>query len=433
MTKTEEEKWYECRVGRIDTDITTYRILARMAWVATKLYNTAMWHARDIWDRTGKIPSGIDLQKVVHASFYHDFVPAHTYQHAAHQVGNAFKSWFKLRKKDKTARPPGFRRKENLSSFLFTGYGFKAITNECFLMTMGRKLKEELAYPDKRLMLRVKWNTPFPEGGLIQQIEIVPQKGFFEVHAKISLPEPEWKQTGQVKAIDIGERNPVVSHNEDGKTAIFKGGEILSDLRYWNKEKARVQGEVMGRTRNGRKWSGALGRMSKRGTMQVRQAIHAMTRRIAEDCEEEDIKEVVIGDLKGIKKNEDGTGKGWNDKASQNWQRFPVRKVVDQLRYKLARRGIRLIEIDERGTSKGRCSVCGNTDRKIMRRIHRGMFHCRKCNTHINADVNGARNILHRYLHQHGLDLERPCEGSSGALAVPSIYHWDDHAWSVVG
>lgn len=432
------KNWYECRVGRIEEDMTTHHILARMAWVATKLYNTGMWYARDVWDRTGKIPNGIALQKIVHASYYHDFLPAHTYQHAAHQVGNAFRSWFQLRKKDKTARPPGFRKKNDMSAFLFTGYGFKVVTDSCFLLTLGPKIKEELAYPNKRLTIRVKWNTPLPEGGRIQQIEIVPRTGFFEVHAKILIPEIEWKDTGQIKAIDLGQRNPVVSYNEDGTTAIFKGGEVLSYLQYWNKEKARVQGEVMSRTakmpeKKRRRWSKSLSRMSRHGARQVKQAIHAMTKKIVDECEEEDVREVIVGDLKGIKKNEDGTGKRWNKKASQNWQQFPIRQVVYQLRYKLRRRGIRLIEIDERGTSKGRCSVCGNTDGNTICRVHRGMFHCKKCDTYINADINGARNILHKYLHQSEWLEPISDEGSSGLLASPSIYRWDDHTWSVVG
>ena len=43
------DKYYECRVGRVNADITTFRVLARMGWVATKLYNTALWHSRDQW------------------------------------------------------------------------------------------------------------------------------------------------------------------------------------------------------------------------------------------------------------------------------------------------------------------------------------------------------------------------------------------------
>lgn len=90
---------YECRVGRIEADITTFRMLARMSWVATKLYNTAVWSARETWTFTGKIPTGFDLQTVVLASPYHVLLPAHTYQHPAHQVGMAFKSWYALRKR----------------------------------------------------------------------------------------------------------------------------------------------------------------------------------------------------------------------------------------------------------------------------------------------------------------------------------------------
>jgi IS605 OrfB family transposase len=80
-------------------------------------------------------------------------------------------------------------------------------------------------------------------------------------------------------------------------------------------------------------------------------------------CVTRNVKEVVVGDLGGIKKEKDGTGKNWNDKANQNWQQFPIRTLVTQLDYKLARFGIKVIEQDEKGTSKGRCSKCGCMNR----------------------------------------------------------------------
>lgn len=419
---------YECRIGRIDTDITTYWMLARMSWVATKLYNTAMWTARKQWEETGKISRGYDLQKVVLASNYHDMLPAHTYQHTAHQVWNGFKSWFKLRKTDKTANPPGFRPKEILSSLMFTEYGFKKITKNCLLLTLGKKLKEELNYQNKRLTLRIKWNTEFPDNGVIKQIEIVPRDGYFEMHAKILLPEPIWRTEGQVIAIDLGERNPIVSKDENGNIDIFKGGKILSNMRYWNKEKARVQSAVMGRTNGRKKRSKALSKMSKHGSAQVKHAIHSMTSIFVDMCNQRDVKEVVVGDLKGIKKEQDGTGKRWKDKASQNWQQFPIREVVAQLGYKLARHGIRMVEQDEQGTSKGRCSLCGCEDKKKLHRVYRGMFLCENCNTRQNADINGVGNQLVRYLHQIG----KPIMGCSGSLAEPVVWRWNDHQWKTV-
>lgn len=421
---------YESRVGKIECDITTFWMLSRMSWVGTKLYNTALYHARDAWENTGKIPTSFDLQKPVFASYYHDFLPAHTYQHPAHEVWMAFRSWFKLRKKDKTAHPPGFRSKHKLSALTFTKYGFKVIDNDCILLTLGKKLKKQIEYTNSRLPLHIIWGTPFPDDGEIKQIEIIPRKGFFEIHAKIALPEPKWKMEGQIVAVDLGMRNPIVSIGEDGQIDIFKGGEILSHLQYYNKEKARITAEVMYRTKGKKKWSKSLSRMSKRGSKQVGQSIHAMTSAFTEMCQERDVKEVVVGDLKDIKKEKEGTGKKWNKKANQNWQKFPMRKVVAQLRYKLARYGIRLSEQDERGTSKGRCSLCGCMDSSKLVRIHRGLFLCKDCGKYQNADVNGARNQLCRYLHQLGI---MPSEGSSGCLAQPRVWRWDNHLWTVVG
>ena len=423
-----KDKRYECRVGRIDTDVTTYRILSRMSWIATKLYNTALWTARKQWGETGKIPTGYNLQKVVLASNFHSYVPAHTYQHPAHQVWNSFRSWFKLRKVDTTANPPGFRKKEELSSFLYTNDQFKVVDENTILLALGQSLKDELAYPHKRLTIRYKWNTPFPKDGIIQQVEIVPRKGYFELHAKIQLPEPVWKTEGQVMAVDLGERVPIASKDEVGNVDLFKGGKILSEKRYWNKEEARVQVAVMYRSKGKKKHSNALNRMAKRGSRQIKQGIHALTSTFTDLCVQRDAKEVVVGDLVGIKKEKDGTGKRWNDKSSQNWQQFPVRTVVTQLGYKLARHGIRLVEIDERGTSKGRCSLCGCTDKDKIHRAKRGMFLCENCDTVQHADVNGAGNILVRYLHQIG----KPVEGSSGCLAQPQVWRWDSHRWSVV-
>ncbi len=430
----EPDSRYECRVARIDADMTTFRMLARMSWIATKLYNVALWNAREIWDRTGKIPSGFGLQKAVLESYYHSFVPAHTYQHAAHQVGNAFLSWFRKRKEDITAKPPGFRKKDNLSTFMVDAFWVADNTdntdntdnNNIILIRPTDELKQEISYPNKKLPLKVHWNTEFPKNGKIKQIEIVPRKGFFELHAKILLPEPVWKTEGIVTVIDLGERNPIVSMDEQGNVDIFKGGRILSDLRYWNKEKARVQSQVMGRTKGKKQHSKPLCKMAKKGSSQVKHAIHAMSDTFTELCVQRNVKEVVVGDLTGIKKEKDGTGKKWNDKANQNWQQFPIRTLVTQLDYKLARYNIKLLEQDEMGTSRGRCSVCGCTDRSKLHRVHRGLFLCENCGIVQNADVNGAGNQLARYLRVDEL------HSSSGCLVQPSIWNWDNHLWKVV-
>ena len=421
---------YECRTGRICMDMTTFWMLSKMGWLATKLYNTAMWNSRKVWEDSGKIPTGYDLQKVVLASPHHAMLAAHTYQHPAHQVGNAFKSWFKLRKNDTTTHPPGFRKKEKPSSFLFTRYGFKIIDQNTLSLTLTKPFKEQINYPHKRLTIKLRWSTPFPKEGVIQQIEVIPRKGYFEVHAKIMLPQPRWKTKGIVVAVDLGQKVPIAAVGEDQRLDLYKGGGIQSLKRYANKTKKRVAKEVMARTKGGKKWSKPLNRMSKKFNNQFKHSLHSLTTHFTRECVKRKTKEVVIGDLKNIKKEKDGTGKRWKKKgkAQQNWQQFPLRTLVAQLGYKLARHGIRLTEQDERGTSKGRCSICGYKDRKHIHRLHRGMFHCDNCNNTQHADINGAKNQLARYLHQE----TKVSAGSSGCLAQPLVHRWDNHNWSTI-
>jgi len=50
-----------------------------------------------------------------------------------------------------------------------------------------------------------------------------------------------------------------------------------------------------------------------------------------------------------------------------------------------------VIQVNESYTSQT-CSKCGTVDK--TNRIHRGLYVCKECGVVINADVNGAINIL---------------------------------------
>jgi len=54
---------------------------------------------------------------------------------------------------------------------------------------------------------------------------------------------------------------------------------------------------------------------------------------------------------------------------------------------------IKISTVDESCTSL-LCSLCGKKHRN--RRIERGLYHCDTSQRYINADVNGAMNILRR-------------------------------------
>ena len=63
------------------------------------------------------------------------------------------------------------------------------------------------------------------------------------------------------------------------------------------------------------------------------------------------------------------------------------------IEYKAKLVGIDVILVSEAYTSQ-KCSSCGIIDKKNRR--SRGLYHCRSCGLHLNADHNAALNILQR-------------------------------------
>ena len=70
---------------------------------------------------------------------------------------------------------------------------------------------------------------------------------------------------------------------------------------------------------------------------------------------------------------------------------MPYGKFIEKLRYKAKVNGITVIQVNESYTSQT-CSKCGTVDK--TNRVYRGLYVCKECGVVINADVNGALNIL---------------------------------------
>ena len=118
----------------------------------------------------------------------------------------------------------------------------------------------------------------------------------------------------------------------------------------------------------------------------VKDYIHKIGRWIVDLAKKKGVSRIVIGDLTSNFSKID-IGKKNNEK----FHRIPFAKLIRMITYKAEECGISVMKIDESYTSQ-KCSVCGII-RKSNRK-YRGLYVCSKCETVINADVNGARNIL---------------------------------------
>jgi putative transposase len=86
-------------------------------------------------------------------------------------------------------------------------------------------------------------------------------------------------------------------------------------------------------------------------------------------------------------------------KNNQSFAFIPHARFIDMLTYKAELVGIRVVTIEESHTSK--CSFLdlepiGHHDRYLGKRVKRGLF-LASTGQAINADVNGAYNILRRF------------------------------------
>jgi putative transposase len=188
----------------------------------------------------------------------------------------------------------------------------------------------------------------------------------------------------------------------------------LSDWRYWAKRIAAVESEL--KKTNGRDGSKRLSRLYRTRRRRLDHAVKTMLRDLYEQLESEHVTDLVVGNLKHIRDNNDH-GKVGNQKLHNFWPFAQIRQRINELSEEY---GIHLRFKSERGTSK-HCSLCGEQHKNG--RKHRGLYNCKTHNILMNADVNGATNILYG----------RKVAAVSGSrpLAWPLLLKWNSQQWEV--
>jgi len=377
----------------------------KLAFYATKLYNTDNWTRRETWAKTGKIPNWYAQKKLLKTNHWYQLLPSQTAQAVIKNLQDNYKSWFKLRKTDPLAKPPGFRKKSALSPITF--YQQFTLVGDQLTLVMSRKFRAETGV-DKLVFNLDLWRKV---DGAPKMCIVLCKDGKWMAHVVYEVPEPPRTGDENVMAVDLGIVNLAATVDLAGHSKLYSGRQALSVQHYFNKEIARVQSLT---AKHGRKGSRAISRMHQKKQRQVNQILHSVSKALVEDAKRNRVGTIVVGDLKNIRKELDGKGKNWG-RNNQKLHAWGFRKLLTQIRYKATLSGIRVVEVSERNTSR-RCSACGVV-RKANRK-HRGLYVCSKCGAVLNADVNGAVNLLRTYLHQ------AKAQGSIGSVTQPLIWRY---------
>ena len=403
--------------------------LDRHGWSASKLWNVANYHSRQVWEDTGEIPNHGDLKDELKTHPKYKGLHSQSSQKVLEELSEAFNSWYETRKSDDRANPPGYRKKNYYdqqgrlvheehpcSTVTWKQNGIKHDTkNNRVRLSKGANHKE---HPKAWEYILVEYETrPGVTVENLQQVRAVYDnaKGRWELHLickdEIEMPDAPGTETA---GIDLGISNfaAVAYSSEDAE--LYPGNRLKQDGYYFPKEIAKCDDSGGERaTRLYHKWS-------ERRT----HFFHSLAKHIVEQCVEKEVGRINVGDLEGIREDEDSESKSWGRHGNLDLHGWAFDRFTKILTYKAKVEGIEVVEVSERDTSKT-CCVCGRED--DCQRVERGLYVCEKCDAAFNADVNGAENIR---LNINGKSNSKSSaslgeDRSTGWLAQPGVYLYD--------
>ena len=193
----------------------------------------------------------------------------------------------------------------------------------------------------------------------------------------------------RIAGIDLGVCNLVTLVNNFGeKPIIIKGGIAKSINQFYNKERAGLQRIY---TNQRLKTGAKLKILTAKRNRKLHGYFHQVSRFVVDWCVKYDVGTLVIGYNAEWKQNVN-LGRKFN----QSFVQLPFSKLTQQIAYKADEKGIHVVMQEESHTSK--CSFLdqepiAHQQTYLGRRKSRGLFKSAK-GILINADVNGAYNIL---------------------------------------
>ena len=366
-----------------------YKELLELCHLSKNLYNVVLYTIRQHWFET------VNDDRVKHRFLnYYDVwnilkkdnpdykaIDSHAAQLVIKQVEANFSSFFSLLKLKKQGK---YDKKVHLPAYLDKD-GYNVISFNQFKM---RELKNGyVSLPkSKTLKFKVK-NTN------LHFINIVPKNDYIQVNFIYKKQEKELKKdNGKYMSIDIGVDNLATCFSNVGKTFIVDGKKAKHINQFYNKKIGEVKSEL--KKKNDKEKSHKTRQLTLKRNNKIDDYLHKASRYIISQAASNDVRTIIVGHNKNWKQ-EVSIGKA----NTQNFVSIPFDKLIHELKYKGMLEGINVIEIEESYTSK--CSALDNEtiekhDKYIGKRVHRGLFQSK--DYLLNADVNGAINIMRKFL-----------------------------------
>ncbi|MFH1209853.1 MAG: transposase [archaeon] len=226
------------------------------------------------------------------------------------------------------------------------------------------------------IWIGIKTKQSIPENSkLCDSFLLQNNKGNYEVRLLFEIPDVPVKKYKNILAVDFGEKRIATVVSSKDKKPIFLGKEVRGIRRHYAYLRKKL---------GNKKLIDKINLIGNKEKNIINGILHKISNSIIKKSIEDESC-IVVGNLKGIRNN--SKGKRFNRIVSN----MPYYRLTQMIMYKAQMKGIKVIKIDERGTSR-LCHRCGS----IGIRNKQSVFQCSYCRTSFDADWNACINILNR-------------------------------------
>ena len=378
-----------------------YLLLRMMCLFSNNLYNVALYNVRQHYFAEKKYLDYNSNYRITKENENYKLLQAGVSQQVIRVADRAFKSFFALTDKAhkgsyryRNIKLPTYRRKGILFNLILQSNAISINKSGYLNVPMSNVFMS--IYGNEKIKIRVPKHVL---GHKIKEVQIIPLCGgrCFKIQYIYEVEKEELHlNQSETLSIDIGLDNLATCITTVGTSFIMDGRRIKSINRLWNKRRADLQSRLPAHQLT----SKLIQQLTLKRNNRVNDCIKKTARYIINHCITYNIGTIVCGYNLDFKRKI-ALGK----RTNQNFTQIGIGSLRSQLFNLCERYGMRYIEQEESYTSKASFLDLDeiptfNADSLKTytfsgKRVKRGLYRASD-GTLINADLNGAANILRK-------------------------------------
>jgi putative transposase len=394
-------------------DSETEAILQYLCEQSGKVYNNGIYFSRQTFFKTGKMLLGkfdLDFEPTVAKTQTAQSLPSTPMQQTLRSVIEAWKSFKGLRdlyfkgQLHFRPKPPNYLEGSKLFKVAYPNSGGQkpALKDGLLRFSLGLTVKRWFGVSS--------FFIPMPSNldiAKVKEFTILPKNGAFYLECSYEIStEKHDLDPKQALGIDLGtSANLAACVDTLGNSFLIDAFDMKAMNQLWNKKVANRQDGKAGDY-----WDPWLDRVTRKRNHQMRDGVNKAAKLIVSHCLKNGIGIIVCGWNEGFKTNSN-MGRVNNQKFVQ----MPLAKLRDRVKQLCVTHGIDFQQTEEAYTSKSSfldgdsLPVYGAKPegwKASGKRVLRGLYRTAE-GWKVNADLNGAANILRKVASNLGLDLGR--------------------------